>query len=134
MRKPDVLIWGLDNTDNIPYMERWHIIPRNRFFNIYLHHFLKSDYDRALHDHPWWSISFILKGEYKEHTPKGKPKIYRAGNIKLRGAKYTHRIELHKGPCWTLFITGPRVREWGFFCKDGWRHFEEFLKDGKGCD
>jgi hypothetical protein len=70
-------------------MERWHIIPRNRLFNIYLHHFLKSDYDRALHDHPWASLSIILKGEYTEHTPKAKPKVYRAGNIKLRNAKYT---------------------------------------------
>lgn len=34
-----------------PYLLRWFIIPRNRFFNIYLHKFLRSDDDRALLDH-----------------------------------------------------------------------------------
>ena len=37
------------------YLSRWHIIPRNRYFNIYLHKFVGSDDDRALHDHPWRS-------------------------------------------------------------------------------
>ena len=36
LRKPDFVIGGHDD----PYMLRWWIIPRNRFFNIYLHKFL----------------------------------------------------------------------------------------------
>jgi hypothetical protein len=47
-RPPDFVIGG-----DSPYMLRWWIIPRNKFFNIYLHRFLRSDDDRALHDHPW---------------------------------------------------------------------------------
>lgn len=47
-RPPDVVIGG----DASPYMRRWWVIPRNRRFNVYLHHFLRSDDDRALHDHP----------------------------------------------------------------------------------
>ena len=31
-----------------PYLLRWWIIQRNRFFNIYLHKFLRSDDDLAL--------------------------------------------------------------------------------------
>jgi hypothetical protein len=33
-----------------------------------------------------------------------------------------HRIELPVGsPTWTLFLTGPVVRKWGFHCINGWR-------------
>ncbi|MCW5678430.1 MAG: hypothetical protein KIT65_10850 [Xanthobacteraceae bacterium] len=126
------------------YLHRWWIIPRNRFFNIYLHHFLKSDEDRALHDHPWWNISLLLDGEYTEHTIDAGGvnvrTVRKAGEVKYRGAKSAHRVELHNGPCWTLFITGPRIREWGFHCPNGWRHWKEFTnpkdsgKVGRGCE
>ena len=49
-----------------PYLLRWYLIPRNRFFNLYLHKFLRDDDDRALHDHPWWFASLILRGGYTE--------------------------------------------------------------------
>ena len=44
-RPPDRIIGGKDN----PYLLRWHVVPRNPQQNIYLHHFLRSDDDRALH-------------------------------------------------------------------------------------
>ena len=65
MRKPDFIIGPKD----APYLRRWWIIPRNRLFNIYLHQILRSDDDRALHDHPWINCSIILKGRYMEVTP-----------------------------------------------------------------
>lgn len=129
MRAPDVVIGGLER----PYLRRWWVIPRNRFFNIYLHQFLRSDDDRALHDHPWINCSILLKGSYTEHTEKGT-EILKRGTVRLRlSGKYLHRIELHDGPCWTLFITGPRYRQWGFKCPQGWKHWTEFTKDDKGC-
>src|SRR5258708_303359 len=80
-RKPDVLIGKQDDT----YMERWWVIPRNRFFNIYLHHFLRSDDDRALHDHPWLNASILLQGKYTEHTISAgganHRKLYEAGDV-----------------------------------------------------
>jgi len=27
---------------------------------------------------------------------------------------------------WTLFMTGRRCREWGFWCPQGWRHWRIF--------
>lgn len=63
-RPPDFIIGG----SNRPYMLRWWLIRRNRFFNIYLHKFLRSDDDRALHDHPWLNMSYLLDGEYIEHS------------------------------------------------------------------
>ena len=54
-----------------PYLKRWYIIPRNTFFNIYLHQFLRDDDDRALHDHPSDNLSIILRGSYIEHLTRG---------------------------------------------------------------
>lgn len=126
------------------YLLRWHVIPENRWFNIYLHQFRRSDDDRALHDHPWWNIGLLLIGVYIEHTPKGRF-MRRAGNIVCRKGTSKHRIELpiiNGGLtyAWSLFITGPHYREWGFWCNKRFVHNEEFLamdgtsKTNKGCN
>jgi hypothetical protein len=138
-RDPDFIIGGRER----PYMFRWWVIPRNRWFNIYLHQFLRSDDDRALHDHPWWNVSVLLRGAYTEHMVKAggvNVRVRRAaGAVKARGATFAHRIELTDGACWTLFITGPRIRSWGFHCPGGWVHWEEFTAPtdkgaiGRGC-
>lgn len=90
-------------TDEDPYLDRWFVVEKNNWpfgfigralpagapiwmhvaakkfsetfaINIYLHHFQRSDDDRALHDHPWWfNASWILEGEYDEITFWGKP-------------------------------------------------------------
>jgi len=120
MRKPDREIDGT-------YLHRWFIIPKNKYFNIYLHHFQRSDDDRALHDHPWYTVSFLLKGEIREHSDKGIKYIPRWLPV-FRTAKFSHRIELIKGPVWTIFITGPKLRTWGFHAKDGWLRSDVFLE------
>jgi hypothetical protein len=58
------------------YMLRWWVIPRNRWFNIYLHRFLHDDEDRALHDHPWVSCSYILWGSWRQCWTGSKRKRY----------------------------------------------------------
>lgn len=132
-RPPDVVIGG----EADPYLLRWHILPRNRWFNVYLHRFVRSDDDRALHDHPAANLSWLLDGSYVEHTIRAGGTHVRtprkAGDWKGRFAKSAHRVELDNGPCWTLFLTGPRTRNWGFFCKDRWVPWQEFTaaKDGK---
>ncbi len=134
-RKPDFIIGREDD----PYLLRWYVIPKNRRFNIYFHHFLRSDDDRALHDHPWKSMSVILSAGYLEHMPAGAE--YRpSGYVGVRLATAAHRVELTNGPAWTLFITGPKVRDWGFACQKGWKPWQEFTEPtnsgqvGKGCD
>lgn len=140
-RPPDIVIGGHDR----PYLRRWWVIPRNRFFNVYVHQFLRSDDDRALHDHPWVNCSVLLRGSYVEHTIAAGGVHHRAlrmaGEWCLRGAWRAHRIELLPGtPCWTVFITGPRMRQWGFHCPDeGWIHWKRFTSAdgndiGPGCD
>jgi hypothetical protein len=61
MRDPDFVIGRAGR----PYLRRWWVIPRNRWFNIYLQEILQDDDDRALHDHPWVNCSIILRGSYQ---------------------------------------------------------------------
>ncbi|HEY4136472.1 MAG TPA: hypothetical protein VGO34_14805 [Alphaproteobacteria bacterium] len=140
VRMPDFIVGGADR----PYLNRWFLIPRNRWFNVYLHQFLRDDDDRALHDHPWVNLSILLIGEYKEQTIRAGGIHVRshrkAGAFKLRWPRASHRIELVDGrPCWTLFITGPKVRSWGFHCRQGWVDWTKFTdpndtgRVGPGC-
>jgi hypothetical protein len=120
-RMPDFAIG--ERRNGTRYLHCWYVIPHNRFFNIYLHHFFRSDEDRALYDHPWVNVSVILRGEYLEHIRDGRIEHRRAGDIVFRWPRTAHRIQLLSGgptdgfspaparEAWSLFITGPRVRE-----------------------
>lgn len=147
VREPDFIV-GADNPDGA-YLLRWFLIPRNRIFNIYLHQFLRDDDDRALHDHPWWSCSFILDGGYNEHTIAAggihHRELMEVGRLRILSARHAHRVELLRCPApiraSTLFITGPRIRRWGFHCPEqGWIDFARFTRPGNagetgaGCD
>ncbi len=150
-RAPDAVIGGHDN----PYLLRWWVIPRNRVLNVYLHQFLRDDDDRALHDHPWFWCSIILSGAYAEQTIAAggihRRRIRRALSIRFGTPWGAHRVELLRAPaehgddiprpCWTLFITGPRMRTWGFHCPErGWIPWKRFVDPndpgavGPGCD
>lgn len=131
-RRPDFVI-GAD------YLRRWWVVPRNEFANQYLHEIRKSDDDRALHDHPWPNSSLILAGRYIEHTPDGSF-LRVAGDFVQRPAEALHRLEVIPGErAVTLFMTGPKIREWGFSCPQGWVHWKDFTdptdssRTGRGC-
>lgn len=122
-----------------PYLERWWAIPRNDGMNVYLHRVLRDDDDRALHDHPWDNTSYLIAGRYREITPEGTF-AREAGSIVTRRATDAHRLELIDGePAISLFMTGPKLREWGFLCEKGWVHWRDFTGGehgelvGRGC-
>lgn len=104
-----------------PYLKRWYLIPPNRRVNLYLHRFCRSDEPEALHDHPWDFVSILLTHRYLEVTDTAAT-VRTAGSIALRRAEHRHRIRLFTDghgtpqPCWSLVITGPRRRPWGFWC------------------
>jgi hypothetical protein len=151
---PDLYIGGRDD----PYLLRWHLLPKGRWpINIYLHHMIRDDDDRALHDHPWWFVSVILAGGYNEILPR-EPRIWmrsahtdwergqyrvalthvisrerRPGTVLFRRAVDIHRLELRRpchlgGESWSLVITGRPRRRWGFYCRSGWRDAQEFAR------
>jgi len=120
------------------YMHRWWRIARNAYMNIYYHIVLRSDDDRALHDHPWANLSIVLDGGYYEHTIDAggvnKKTWYGPGSVRFRRAgTFAHRLELAPkhatGEPWdrnalqpvtTIFITGPVLRRWGFHHPEQW--------------
>lgn len=135
-REPDFVISRNDR----PYLRRWYLIPRNATANVYLHEFLQSDEDGALHDHPWHNASFVVDGRYIEHLADGSAEYRVAGYYGTRKPTDLHRIELLPGErAVTIFTTGPRVREWGFACPQGWKHWRDFTASsnpgatGAGC-
>jgi len=136
-RPPDFVVGSADD----PYLKRWWILPRNRFFNIYLHRFLRSDTDEALHDHMYVNLSVLIEGCYREHFSGGRSALRVPGDFIFRRARTPHRVELCHGiPVTSLFVTGPRIRQWGFYCPKGWIPWTEFVesssggnKRGKGC-
>ena len=124
-------ITGLDGSN---YLVRRYLLPRNNFLNVYLHTFLGSDDDRALHDHPWYSASIVLRGTLIEHLPGGLKRTISLGRFSFRSPQLQHRIELPAGQtATTLFITGPVVRKWGFSCPNGWMAWDKYGKNG-GCE
>ncbi len=91
---------------------------------IRVHKILRSDIDRAFHDHPWPFVTIICRNGYTEVTPvfdksglyKGERReFYQSGKILFRRAKDWHRLEIIPGyEPWTIFITGPWQQRWGF--------------------
>jgi len=80
-------------------MHRWWRIPRNWATNVYYHIVLRSDDDRALHDHPWLSVSIVLEGGYFEHTIDAgginHKHWFGPGSIRFRpSGTFAHRLEL----------------------------------------
>lgn len=173
-RPPDRVIGDRGN----PYLLRWYITPWRGWYEhvpeedrtrwqravvaiaamlpkVYVHSFHRPDDDRALHDHPWASISLMLDGachEYRHLSRKGRLVNYYTRHLRVkfriksgmwvyRPAELSHRIGLDVNadgaegsyhPCVTLFMTGPNFREWGFWCERGWVHWKNFLS--RGCE
>ena len=123
-----------DRQDQKPYLERYYLFLKDRTtfpFNIFLHKFLNSDPDDK-HDHPWWYLSMPLYPGYWEYTEDGK--FWRGPfSIRTAAANTFHRIELDKERpyCWTLFIPGRKIRDWGFKTANGWVQNEEYLTNKK---
>jgi hypothetical protein len=158
-RPPDFLIGGM----LAPYLLRWYVTPWSGLYRdidaadktfwqhivsrlpaIYAHEFHRSDDDRALHDHPWLNLSILVHGTYVEHTISAGGVHHRItrcpGDRVGRGPRTAHRVEIAPGRiCRTLFITGPRVRDWGFHCTKGWVPWQKFVASndrgavGVGC-
>lgn len=124
-----------------PLLVRYRLIG-TRWGGVYLHHLLRSDADRHLHDHPWAFWSLILWRGYWEREPfRGQgtePRWSSIANSEVcvrtrRGpftlvrhrAKDRHALTLER-PAWSLVWVGPKVREWGFETERGWVPWEQY--------
>jgi hypothetical protein len=129
---------------------RWRGLPSVR-----LHHIVRADRDRHLHDHPWPARTIVLRGWYDEERP-----IYEAGRYSshdLLGVSHGQmpsddRVVLHRSRgytgtlavgqfhrigrvaadgAWTLFFTWGESNGWGFRVGDRRVPHAEYL-DVKG--
>jgi hypothetical protein len=111
------------------YMERW--ILRTPWGNLRVHHILRSDNDRHLHDHPFDFISFLVSGGYREEIPDPEEPGYTVCemwprfSLVRRKATDRHRLILDK-PVWTIVAATHKKREWGFYTKSGWIHWRHY--------
>lgn len=151
----------LSNPDGSKYLTRLRII-QTPWFGLYLHWIYAPDGGRDLHDHPWWFVSFLIKGRYTEEcgSPWGDrwafgipdravietandgfktyPTLWRWKNdikwINRKSATGLHQIlSMTRSPVISLVLVGPRVRKWGFVTPKGeWIQAEHYFASGKG--
>ncbi len=140
MRDPDLIIGPRDN----PQTLRWHLLKIGGW-QLALHKWLRSDEDRALHDHRADNISFILSPQgYDEivgwedrewsRVKQAVHTVFRTTTLRRRAlwlyfrkAEDPHRVVLRDSrPVWSLWLRWPARREWGFWCPKGWRTWQDF--------
>ncbi|MBU0523460.1 MULTISPECIES: hypothetical protein [unclassified Pseudomonas] len=139
-RTPYLHIMSADGAEM--YMGRWWLFnPYSREthkpalwwcpWSFRIHHIMRPDEDRDLHDHPWNARTIILRGFYKEqrrHSGNGDIDYWRepGDTARLMHGEY-HRIdEVSPGGVITLFITSKWRGDWGFLVngvKVPWRTY-----------
>lgn len=103
--------------------------------SIRIHHILRADEARDLHDHPWDARTIILNGWYRETRlvdgpPGGEEVEYlrkRGDTAALNYGEYHTISEVSPGGVWTLFMTWDYIGTWGFLVngkKVPWRQYE----------
>lgn len=116
--------------DSGPYVHRW--IVETPWGSLRLHHWVGNDDQRALHDHPWAFYTLVLKGGYLDKTEGLRIEEMKPGRLRYRPARHTHTVLLTTKDCWTLVLTGPKVRNFGFLVGHNWlnarKYFEKYGK------
>lgn len=171
--RPAVATWLINRAQRTPYqhitsadgasvyMGRWWLFnaypgaygdhPQPRHIpwlpSVRIHHILRADQDRELHDHPWNARTIILRGWYREErlfsgmSDAEAMRAFSLGNDRpgigelIRNTGYTGRLmfgQYHRistvpaEGVWTLFITGRKRGTWGFLVdgkKVPWRTY-----------
>jgi len=96
-----------------PYVIRWRLEIAG-LGSVRVHHWLASDDPRAFHDHPWWFVTLVLRGGYTDRSPAGDEHLH-AGAVRYRPALHQHTVVSDESGAWTLLVTGPKIRAWGFW-------------------
>lgn len=112
-----------------PYLRRWAFL--FGAFSVRVHHFYRSDDERAPHNHPWWFVTLVLRGGYTDVSPDGEDDHLSAGSVRYRPAHHRHTVRTDPGGCWTMVVTGPILRPWGFFVNGRFKKANKyFLEHG----
>ena len=108
------------------YLTRW--VFETRWFSIRLHHWLSSDDSRYFHDHPWWFWSWVIKGSYIDKT-ENYSELRKRWSLKRYEATHRHTVVIPPEGCWTILLTGPKTRVWGFWVKGKFKKVRRYFWD-----
>ncbi|TXL70122.1 hypothetical protein FHP25_35970 [Vineibacter terrae] len=122
-----IIMAEVSETDatQVPLFERYYV-GQVAGWTIYLHHYLRPDPDRGLHDHPWpRAIALPLAGGYREARLDGFDQHGRVMRVRmrrpflpymLRGADFHRIIAFRPGTTssWSLFAHRANSKGWGF--------------------
>ena len=111
-----------------PLLVRYMLVKTDRV-GLYIHHLLRSDHERALHDHPWSFFTWRF-GSYIEHTERGAFRRRRF-SIGWRPASYKHRLQLER-PVWTIVLRLRQRGAWGFWPDGRFVSWQDY--GGAGCE
>jgi hypothetical protein len=117
-------VWRQKLGPGCTYLIRWVI--DFWFFSIRLHHWVGSDDQRHMHDHPWWFWTFVFRGGYVERTEHGNIML-RAPTLAFRKAEHKHTVRVTKSGSWSLLLCGPEKRAWGFWVDGRFRKRSKYF-------
>lgn len=122
------LKWAeLIGPDDCPLMQRWVLV--TPIGSVRVHHFLRSDADRHMHDHPWWFLTLVVRGAYVDEAEidgELRRDVLRPGSLRFRPALHRHQVKTDG--CWTLIVTGRIRRQWGFWENDLFRPVADYFR------
>lgn len=98
-----------------PYAHRWVLVLFG--FSIRIHKWKCGD-GIHFHSHPWWFITFVLKGSYTDvYDDNGATKrdTLKRFSFRFRKADHKHYVEVPKTGCITILLTGRPIQKWGFW-------------------
>jgi hypothetical protein len=115
--------WGRNlGIDGEPYLRRWVLPIPALGWSIRLHHWLSDDDHEAVHDHPTWFWTLVLRGGYRDlhrafHQDGWRPAEDRlsCGSLRFRPATHTHAVLDVAPQHLTLCLFGREKRRWSFF-------------------
>lgn len=96
--------------------------------SVRIHHILREDQDRHMHDHPWDARTVILRGWYVEERKGCAIEFVRdvGDTAALAFGEYHAITDVPSDGVWTLFITFGYQGTWGFLvdgAKVPWRAY-----------
>jgi hypothetical protein len=90
-----------------------------------LHRWCHDDDHGALHDHPSWFITIVLRGGYTDVSEDKDGVLVldklRPGSIRLRPAAHRHHVVDVQPNTWTLCLFGKPKHRWAFYLDNGRR-------------
>lgn len=129
---------GYGNDPSTPEKSR-HGKPIAWLPSVRVHHILREDYARDMHDHPWDARTIILRGNYDEERLMPPPEsgmVYfyqrEAGDTAtLKFGEYHNITRVSEGGVYTLFFTWKYMGTWGFWVNNKKVPHKEYINGGK---